>query len=506
MTTSTQGRARLVIDLCSGPPAVSDARGIRRSTRSIFEGPAWADQYARLLLLSDFVLSALGAGGAYLVRFGGSAETYNTWRYGLGTLIFPFAFVLAIGCDRGYEKRYIGTGSEEYRRVFDGVVRLAAVVAITSVGLHLDLARGYLVVAFPLSVVLCLLGRYSARRLLERQRRQGRCLNRVVAVGRERSVAELIRTVRADPRSGFEVVAACLDTSAPRDALVEGVPVTVGTQASNVLAAVEASSADTVAITAFSDLGSTDVRQLSWQLEGCDVSMLVAPRVTDVAGPRIHVRPVAGLPLLHVEQPELLGARRALKAVVDRTVALVMLVALAPLLLGIALLIRVTSPGPAIFRQTRVGTAGREFTLWKFRTMRKTAEQELSALMPDNEQDGLLFKIRGDPRITPTGRWLRRFSLDELPQLAQVLTGRMSLVGPRPPLPSEVLRYQRPVHRRLLVKPGLTGLWQISGRADLSWSDAVRLDLYYVENWSLALDVSILCRTAAAVLTRKGAY
>jgi exopolysaccharide biosynthesis polyprenyl glycosylphosphotransferase len=249
------------------------------------------------------------------------------------------------------------------------------------------------------------------------------------------------------------------------------------------------------------------VRRLGWQLEGTDVSMLLAPRITDVAGPRIHIRPVGGLPLLHVEQPELSGGRRLLKGAFDRTVALVALLLLSPVLVGVGIAIRATSRGPAIFRQTRVGTRGETFTLWKFRTMRVDAEAELETLIAANKHnEGPLFKIDNDPRITSLGKHLRRFSIDELPQLVQVVTGQMSLVGPRPPLPREVIRYEDMVHRRLLVKPGLTGLWQVSGRSDLSWEDSVRLDLQYVENWSLALDISILWRTLAAVLASKGAY
>jgi exopolysaccharide biosynthesis polyprenyl glycosylphosphotransferase len=407
---------------------------------------------------------------------------------------------------RAYETRFLSSGSEEYRRVFDGAIRLGAIAAIVAVAFQISPARGYLVVSFPLAVLLALIGRWTARRGLERLRARGRCFDKVIAVGRERSVAELIRTVHADARSGFRVVGVCLDTLAPRDSTqVEQVPVFGRT--TDVLAAIDATGADTVAITAFSDLDTQAVRRLGWQLEGSNVSMLLAPRITDVAGPRIHIRPVGGLPLLHVEEPELSGARRLVKQLFDRTLALAALLVLSPLLVTVAVAIRVTSPGRAIFRQERVGTRGETFTLWKFRTMRVDAEAELEDLIAANKhENGPLFKIDNDPRITRLGKHLRRFSIDELPQLVQVVTGRMSLVGPRPPLPREVIRYEDMVHRRLLVKPGLTGLWQVSGRSDLSWEDSVRLDLQYVENWSLALDISILWRTVAAVLASKGAY
>ncbi|MGI8686592.1 MAG: exopolysaccharide biosynthesis polyprenyl glycosylphosphotransferase, partial [Acidimicrobiales bacterium] len=243
-----------------------------------------------------------------------------------------------------------------------------------------------------------------------------------------------------------------------------------------------------------------------WDLEGTGVDLLVVPSLVDVAGPRISVRPVAGLPLLHVEEPELGGGARLVKHLVERVAAAVLLVLLLPLLVAVGLAVRCTSRGPALFAQQRVGKHGRRFTLYKFRTMRRSAEAELVDLADANEHDGPLFKIRDDPRRTRLGRALRRVSIDEVPQLWNVVVGQMSIVGPRPPLPCEVEGYSDEARRRLLVKPGLTGLWQVSGRADLPWAEAVRLDLYYVENWSPALDLVILAKTLTAVVRGRGAY
>ena len=243
-----------------------------------------------------------------------------------------------------------------------------------------------------------------------------------------------------------------------------------------------------------------------WRLEGSGVELLVAPGLIEVAGPRLHIRPFEGLPLLSVEQPRFEGWRRVVKGAVDRCAAAAALLVLAPVLLGIALAVRLTSSGPALFRQERIGINGRPFTMLKFRSMVVDADQRLAEIQAGNISDGLLFKMREDPRVTRVGRWLRRLSLDELPQLLNVLGGSMALVGPRPPLPNEVARYDSSVSRRLLVKPGLTGLWQVSGRSDLPWEEAVRLDLRYVENWSLALDLLILWKTARAVLSSSGAY
>jgi len=264
--------------------------------------------------------------------------------------------------------------------------------------------------------------------------------------------------------------------------------------------------ADTIAVTSASETAAQYLRQLSWQLEGSGIELLVAPGLIEVAGPRLHIRPFEGLPLLSVEQPRFEGWGRMVKGGIDRCAAVAALLLLAPVLLTIAAAVRLTSPGPVLYRQERVGVNGRTFTMLKFRSMVVDAEERLEQIQAANISDGLLFKMRDDPRVTPVGRWLRRLSLDELPQLLNVLGGSMSMVGPRPPLPTEVAQYDSQVRRRLLVKPGLTGLWQISGRSDLPWEEAVRLDLRYVENWSLALDALILWKTFRAVLSSSGAY
>jgi exopolysaccharide biosynthesis polyprenyl glycosylphosphotransferase len=330
----------------------------------------------------------------------------------------------------------------------------------------------------------------------------------VVAVGHRAAVADLIRQLRREPYHGMEIVAACLPPmlAIGEDAVaeVEGVP--VAGDFGGVGFVVEATQACTVAVLACPELDGVALRRLAWQLEKDDVDLVVAPALMEVAGPRTSIRPVAGLPLLHVEHPELSGARRVVKNVFDRASASLALILLSPLLVAIVIAIRAGSHGPALFRQVRVGRDGREFTVLKFRTMVVDAEQRKAALVDYNDHDGVLFKIRNDPRVTRAGAWLRRYSLDELPQLINVLRGDMSLVGPRPPLPEEVVQYGDDVRRRLVVRPGMTGLWQVSGRADLSWEESVRLDLRYVENWSLTLDLQILWKTWSAVARGSGAY
>jgi len=326
----------------------------------------------------------------------------------------------------------------------------------------------------------------------------------VLLVGRGGAVLELARQLRRETFAGLEVVASCV-TEADRARVREahGLPVA---GLDDVVSMARRHRVDTVAVTSSSETAAEYLRRLSWQLEGTGIELLVAPGLVEVAGPRLHIRPLEGLPLLSVELPRFEGWQRVVKGAVDRTIAATVLVLLAPVLLGVVLAVRLSSPGPVFYRQQRIGVGGRAFTMLKFRSMVADADVRREALRNDNISDGLLFKMRDDPRVTPVGRWLRRFSVDELPQLFNVLTGSMSLVGPRPPLPDEVARYDSSVSRRLLVKPGLTGLWQISGRSDLPWEEAVRLDLRYVENWSLALDALILWKTGRAVLTSSGAY
>jgi len=490
------------VDRAPTRPVVITPRAVARDADPVLGARTvarWQRAMVGRLLMLDLLAAATAMIVAVAVRFGSALSV----PYLVVALASPLVWVMTCASVRAYELRFLGTGSEEFQRIFNAGVRLLALTGVVSVALRLEPARTFLLIALPGTVFLTLVLRYAARQHLHRLREQGRCLHKVIVVGRERSCAELVRQLRTETRAGFSVVGACIDRA--QSPTVEGVPV-IGTS-TTIVQALERSGADTVAVGAWSDLTQADLRRLSWQLEGSGVDLVVAPSLTDVAGPRIHIRPVSGLPLLHIEEPELSGGRRLLKGSIDRSLSLVALVLLSPLLVVIALAIRLTSRGPALFRQQRIGVDGGTFTMLKFRSMFVDAEHRLSDLRDQNDAaDGVLFKMRDDPRVTPVGRRLRRLSLDELPQLINIVLGDMSIVGPRPPLPTEVEQYQRDVRRRLLVKPGLTGLWQISGRSDLSWEESVRLDLLYVENWSLALDASIVYKTVGAVLQSRGAY
>jgi exopolysaccharide biosynthesis polyprenyl glycosylphosphotransferase len=379
---------------------------------------------------------------------------------------------------------------------------MTSMIAIISYALMADLARGYVVLAVPLATVVSLAARFLLRQRLRLRRARGKCLRRVIVVGHELAVVAIGRQLGRELYHGLKVVGCCLPCDRDGD-----VGLRVYGTFDDVAEAVEAAGADTVVVLSCPELDGATLRRLAWRLERGDIDLIVASSLVDVAGARTTVRPVDGLPMLHVEHPRLSGASRVLKAVFDRVGAAVLLLALAPALAVIAAGIVCDSPGPVLFRQVRVGKNGRDFVIFKFRTMVCDAERHLAALQAEqNDSDGVLFKLRDDPRVTRIGRWLRRFSLDEVPQLINVLRGEMSLVGPRPPLPVEVAAYPSDMRRRLAVSPGLTGLWQVSGRSDLSWEETVRLDLRYVENWSFSLDLVILLRTISAVCRSSGAY
>jgi exopolysaccharide biosynthesis polyprenyl glycosylphosphotransferase len=461
----------------------------------------WARGYRHRALLADAACALTGGTLALWIRFPGAGHALSP--YVVLTIALPLLWVASVALAGGYDSRFTGSGSEEFRRVLNAGVYLTAGVAILSYAGKLDIARGYVLMALPCATATDLAARRSLRKGLHRLRGLGDCMQRVVAVGHASAVAALVTELRRESHHGLSVIAACLVDADAADE-VEGIP--VWGDLSCVTSAVRSAGAHAVAVLSCPEMDGARLRDLAWELEKTGTDLCVAPALMDVAGPRTTIRPVAGLPLLHVDHPELAGIKKVVKGVFDRAMAAAALVLLAPLMVGIALAIRRDDGGPALFRQTRIGKNGRPFTVLKFRTMVPDAEQRKTELVALNDADGVLFKIRNDPRITRTGSWLRRWSLDELPQLINVIIGDMSLVGPRPALPAETAMYASHARRRLVVKPGMTGLWQINGRSNLSWDEAVRLDLRYVENWSLALDLQILWKTRTAVMHNTGAY
>lgn len=418
---------------------------------------------------------------------------------------------LAAGCwsiallaSRGYVRHHAGVGADELRPVFTAsmiiVVVVAILVALSSNQTMLDLA----LLSVPMAALTSLAARFGARRVLHARQVRGRNLRRVIMIGSVHSAQELIHLTEREPYCGLRSVGVCVPPADLDTAHALGLPV-LGTL-DEATEAVRKGACDAVAVTS-GELTNTDfLRRLAWSLEGTSVDLLVHPGLVEVAGPRMHIRPYQGLPLLQVDQPHFSGWRRICKRIFDLVTTSIGLVLISPVLLAIAVAIKAHDRGPVIFRQQRIGIDGRPFTMYKFRSMCTDAEERLARLHALNEGAGPLFKLKEDPRVTPVGKFLRTYSLDELPQLVNVLLGNMSLVGPRPPLPTEVDEYGLDARRRLLVQPGVTGLWQVSGRSLLSWEETVRLDLRYVENWTLTFDLLILWKTVFAVLGQRGAY
>jgi exopolysaccharide biosynthesis polyprenyl glycosylphosphotransferase len=463
---------------------------------------SWTGRYLRQAMVIDGGVALVAGLLALRSRF--DRHGHLPAAYIALTFVLPFAWIACVALARGYEARFIGTGADEFRRIINAGIALTGAVAILSYATTARVARGYVVVAMPCVVALDLVARYWLRKRLHRLRAQGGCMRRAVAVGHPKDVESLINELRREPYHGLSVVAVCLAETGGSEDSLQGIPVHGGL--ADVMPAVRQSDADTVAVLACPEMNGVELRKLAWELEKTDTDLCLAPALLDVAGPRTSIRSAAGLPLLYMDHPDLTGYRQAVKSLFDRLAAFSALFFLTPLFLAIAVAIKLGDGGPVLFRQIRVGRNGRPFHVYKFRTMVRNAEQQKALLEERNEGNGVLFKIKDDPRVTKAGTWLRRLSLDELPQLINVLIGQMSLVGPRPALPEEAAKYGDYVRRRLAVRPGITGLWQVSGRSDLPWEEAVRLDLRYVENWSFALDLQILWKTWSAVIRGDGAY
>jgi exopolysaccharide biosynthesis polyprenyl glycosylphosphotransferase len=464
----------------------------------------WERSYVAAVMAIDAAAALLAAATAYVVRFGGDPGPDYRLHYIALSASLPVLWLVAMSVARAYEPRFLTVGYEEFQRVLIASVTVIATVGTFSWATKAQIARGYVIIALPLAALLTLLGRYLARKVVHSRRRSGDFMSDVLLVGHGRSAADLVRQMRRDPHHGMRIVGACVPSGTQSEELTAlEIPVLGSFEDLDQL--VDETVADAVAVLACPEMDGPVLRRLSWNLARSGIDLLVAPALMDVTGPRIAIRPVCGLPLLHVDEPTLSGGRRIAKGCVDRIASAAGLLILLPLLVAIAIAVRITSPGPALFRQTRVGLHGRQFTMLKFRSMTRDAESLRASISHLNvHSTGHLFKVENDPRVTPLGRWLRRTSLDELPQLVNVLLGQMSLVGPRP-LPTKDTPYDGEARRRLFVKPGMTGLWQISGRADLDWDEAVGLDLRYVENWSLALDALIIWKTLFVVAKWRGA-
>lgn len=480
---------------------------------------SWRQKYQNRLRLADAITLAGAVTLSQLLRFGSSdgalpieSGPVPYWILGIALGIVWWTW-LEVRDARSV--RLIGNGMEENKQVVTASLILFASIAVLSYAFGLPTARGYVLIALPLGTFLLIAGRWVVRHQLMSQRSKGQSMSRTLVVGRHRGAVEMVGLLQRFPAAGFDPVAVYMPCSArglPPE--LQDVEVPLNTlnpgerpSVSGLVAACRAQRIETLVMAASVPLTSTEIRHLGWALADEHVRLVMNTGLTDVAGPRIHTQQLAGLPLIHVATPRFTQSKLIIKRSMDIVGSTAALLLLSPVMLTLALIVKLHDGGPAFFAQERVGIDGTRFKMLKFRSMYTDAEERKAALLKANESEGgVLFKMKDDPRVTAPGRWMRRYSLDELPQFINVLLGSMSLVGPRPPLAAEVDQYEKHVFRRLRVRPGITGLWQVSGRSDLDWDQTVRLDLYYVENWSPVQDLVILLRTFRAVVGSDGAY
>jgi exopolysaccharide biosynthesis polyprenyl glycosylphosphotransferase len=494
----------------------SDQLTVGRAGQSAVTGAppnraAWQRRYIRWLRVSDTAVIVASVYLAQRLRFEDHGQELIFWKiqYTEVSIALIAAWLLAMLVCHTRSPRIIGAGAEEYRRVWTATLSVFGAAAIASMLFKLEIARGYMAIALPLGLGCLVLGRSVARRIVKRRCQRGEFRTSVLVVGALGLSATLIQSLVRNAADGYRVVGICTPGGALQPSVqvpgVGEVPILGDEEA--ICGAIKAAKADMVALTTTEHLGPHGLRDLSWQLEELDVDLVVSPGVIDFAIPRVSMRPVSGLPLIHLEKPQYKGAKRFEKRAFDFCFSLLAMVGTALLILAAAIAIKLHDRGPVFYVSERIGLDGKPFPMLKLRTMVEDADQLLDEMLSLNQSEGgVLFKVHRDPRVTPVGRLLRRYSIDELPQFINVLRGQMSIVGPRPPLASEVGRYDDRIRRRLLVLPGITGLWQVSGRSNLSWEDSVRLDLSYVENWSMIADLLIMVKTLKAVLHGSGAY
>jgi exopolysaccharide biosynthesis polyprenyl glycosylphosphotransferase len=466
-------------------------------------------------MITDFVAVCVAIAVAQLVRFGGADAIELNWAptsgvgYTFVSVVLAAFWIGFLALFNSRSPRVIGAGAEEYRLIASATFRLFGVLAIVALLLRMEIARGYLAIAFPLGLTLLMVSRRAWRRHAVKQRAFHKYQTSVLVVGGRRAVSGMAEAFVRDKSLGYTVVGACMPEgpTAQQDSIdIDGERIPIVGADQEIVEAVKLTGADTVALTATDHLHPAQIKQLVWSLDELGVDLIVTPGLVDITGQRLRARPVAEMPMLYIEKPQYDRAKSLYKQSFDFIFATCALLAVLPVMAVVAAAVKVTSRGPVFYRSERIGRDGEPFQMIKFRSMYDDADKHLASLVSQNEGAGPLFKMREDPRVTPVGRVLRRFSIDELPQFINVLFGHMSIVGPRPPLRSEVDKYDGHVRRRMLVKPGVTGLWQISGRSDLSWDESIRLDLSYVENWSMMQDLQIIKRTLGVVTRSEGAY
>lgn len=447
------------------------------------------------LAVADAVAIVLAVAAAHLLRFGhwegrvsfGGLQT----TYWVVSTVLVLTWLIAVAGFGGWVTWPKRLNGPSLLPPIKATVLVIALLAVTALVFEVDLSRAYLAGALPIGLASLLIVRVVCRIWIGAHRTRGRYLRRALVIGTPKRASDLARVFdESISPVGVSIVAtAPIETVGRRKLLRE---------------LIAENDVDVIVLT--EERAQTNVRQLIWDVEGSGAVVWLSVDVPELAAPRAEFHPIERLPIIEVEPADRSITKRRGKRAFDLVFSFFGLLVALPLIAVCAVLIKLDSRGPVFFQQTRIGRDGKEFAIHKLRTMRIGAESEVDDLQDQNEGSGPLFKIKDDPRVTRIGRLLRKTSIDEFPQLWNVLRGEMSLVGPRPPLPSEVAAYDRASLRRLIVKPGMTGLWQVNGRSDLTWEQGVRLDLFYVENWSLGGDLHIMFQTVAVMIRPNGAY
>jgi exopolysaccharide biosynthesis polyprenyl glycosylphosphotransferase len=453
----------------------------------------------RAFLLDTLAVTVAGIVGFILRWAIPYSVEINNLSYVSLVVVVIVAWMIVMVMRGAYDTRILGVGSEEFKRVVAASATVFGAIAIFVFAFKLELSRGFVLITFAVGMMLLLVVRWSLRAWLRHERRYGHYLHRTVVIGADPSRTEIVDLLDRDPVAGFTVVDEIFEP--PADVDDKGLDAWLD----EVMTRISLADADTVAVAGSPAVGQQVIQRLAWRLEGPRVDLLVAPNVGDIAGPRVTMRMAADLPLLHLDEPHLTGPKRAIKRSLDVVAGALLLLLFLPFLIVAAIGTKLSSRGPVFYFQERVGRGGQIIKVAKIRTMHVGSDQQRDEVIggPDDE---ILDRYRQDPRITAFGRFLRRWSIDEMPQVVAVIAGSMSLVGPRPVLLDEMPLLGDADHRRHLTKPGLTGLWQVSGRKTVDWDERMRLDLDYVENWSPALDLVIVAKTVKAVLVGDGAY
>ena len=495
-------RGRTTTESATSPPQdVSAGRTALLPAALVTPRAAWRPKL--LLITADaaaLLLTALVSGMLFSWWDPNSDQTsLQLWWAAVATLPIWLALFAK---QRLYNTRFIGRRIDEFRRIVNAsILGTLAVLVVANLG-NVLLRRSALFILAATSIAVVTAEREVARRIFLRLRSGGRMVRYVVIAGANPEGRDIAAMLQAEPWLGYKVIGFVDDNASPRDP-VPGVPLLGGVAD---IGGILREYPNTSVIVASSAVESAVTNRLARDLLDQGVHVELSSTLRDISSQRLTVRPLGRFPVVYVEPITRGGWRAVAKRTFDIFGASAGLILTAPITLLAAIAIKLDTHGPVLFSQTRVGQDSEPFAVLKLRTMVANAEDQLPGLLTQNEADGPLFKMADDPRITRTGRFLRKASIDELPQLWNVIRGNMSLVGPRPALPHETEEWDSLLGQRLRVKPGITGMWQVSGRSDTTFEDYTRLDLYYVDNWSITTDLAILAKTIPVVLMRKGAH